>query len=496
MSEHHPWRGPVSDALHEVPLRVRLVAVTVGLLVTALGVAGLAASYRLQDYVEQQKSSELHAAAPNVLERVEQSLPDSTPGATAATYGGYAIAIMPRGQKVSFTSDQLPDLPGINPDHPYATSHRAFVVRSRDGDTRWLAAAYTTGDNSTAVVAVSLASADETVERMRWYTVFSSLVAAIVSAILGWFLIRRAFRPLSAIEDTAKAIADGDLTRRVPDTTTQDEVASLAISLNIMLARIEESFAMRSASEERMRRFVADASHELRTPLATVRGYAELYRQGAIPDREAMDSTMVRIEGEAVRMSALVDDLLLLTRLDRRAAEPDSRPLRPEPVDLTVIGAEAVDAARVRDRERSIRLLGLSGPVGPTIVLGDEAQLRQVLTNLLTNALRYSPAGTPVEVLVGTEGPAAVLAVRDHGPGIPESERGRIFERFYRADPSRNTALGGSGLGLAIVQAIVTGHQGSVTVTDTEGGGATVLVHFPQVEHRDEQDGIQPDPMK
>lgn len=495
---------PVETALHRFPLRLRLVAVTVGLLITALAVAGLAASYRLDEYVVRQKSQELHNAAPGVLEQVQERLGQFPSEPLAGSYAGYTVAIMPQGRPPSTAAQgSLPRLPEIDPRHAYVTSHRSFIVRSNDGGSRWLAVAYATDDNSTTlIVAAPLATADRTVSSMRWSIVVISLVAAAISALLGWFLIRRAFRPLRAIEDTATAIAGGDLTRRVPEETTNDEIASLARSLNRMLGRIEESFQVRSASEERMRRFVSDASHELRTPLATVRGYAELYRQGAVTSPKEVAETMSRIEGEAVRMAGLVDDLLMLNRLDRggqgeRAENggPD-RPGQDAEVDLTVVGAEAVQAAQVRDPDRTVRLLSLTGPLGPVPVLGDEAQLHQVLTNLLTNALRYSPAGLPVEVLVGHDvdaDGAPTLMVRDHGPGIPADQREQVFERFYRTEASRNSALGGSGLGLAIVRAIVESHHGTVRVRETEGGGATVVVHFPQVSHRPEKVDVQHD---
>lgn len=490
MSDQHPLRGPVSEALHEVPLRLRLVAVTVGLLVTALSIAGLAASFRLEEFVVRQKSTELQKAAGQVQEQVKGNLAQVPSSSTSRTYGAYTVTVMIDGSPPRNTAADQAALPSIQPRHEYVTSHRSFVVPSNDGESRWVAVAYPgPTPSSTITVAAPLINADRTVAQMRWSTIIISLVAAVTSAILGWFLIRRAFRPLSQIEDTAKAIADGDLTRRVPGASTRDEVSSLARSLNVMLSRIEQSFAVRTASEDRMRRFVADASHELRTPLATVRGYAELYRQGAVTEPDDVAASMRRIEDEAVRMSALVDDLLLLTRLDRSDphSEPE-RPLNPEPVDLTILAAEAVQDAVARDPEREIRLLGWDGAVSPAVVVGDEAQLRQVLNNLLTNAMRYTPPGTPVEVLVGRDDYGAVLAVRDHGPGIPREQRHRVFERFYRGESSRNTALGGSGLGLAIVQAIVASHRGDVTTEDTPGGGAIFVVRFAQEAHSEGQD--------
>jgi two-component system OmpR family sensor kinase len=247
-----------------------------------------------------------------------------------------------------------------------------------------------------------------------------------------------------------------------------------------MLAQIESAFRARAASEERTRRFAADASHELRTPLASIRGFAELYRQGAVP-AEDVPRTMRRIEDEARRMGGLVEDLLLLARLDAR------RPTRAEPVDLAVLAGDAVHDARGLAPDRSVRLVGLEaspGPV-PAVVIGDEGHLRQVVTNLLANAVRHTPAGTPIEVAVGTSRDAdgsarAVLEVRDHGPGLPAGEAERVFERFYRLDSSRQrSAGGGSGLGLSIVSAVTAAHGGTVTALQTPGGGATFRVALP-----------------
>jgi two-component system OmpR family sensor kinase len=294
--------------------------------------------------------------------------------------------------------------------------------------------------------------------------------------------VRRAFRPLTQIEDTAAAIAAGDLARRIPEPAAQDEIASLSRSLNAMLAQIEQSFAVRQASEERMSQFVADASHELRTPLAAVRGYAELYRQGAVTQPEDVTATMRRIEDESIRMGGLVNDLLILTRLDRQ------RPLKREPVDLTVLAADAVQDARALDPTRHVRLLGLSGDLQPTTIEGDEAKLRQVVTNLVGNAVNHTPEGTGIEIAVGSGAPGhARLEVRDHGNGVDPVQARKVFERFYRADPSRVRGHGGgNGLGLAIVAAIVSAHHGQVGVAATPGGGATFVVDLPTANSQPE----------
>jgi two-component system OmpR family sensor kinase len=243
------------------------------------------------------------------------------------------------------------------------------------------------------------------------------------------------------------------------------------------------------ASEERMRRFAADASHELRTPLVTIRGFSELYRQGALSTPEDVATAMGRIESEAKRMGAMVEDLLLLARID------EQRPLQQKPADLLLIANDAVVDTQASDRGRVISLAGLDGAApGPAPVLGDEAKLRQVVGNLVGNALRYTPEGTPIELAVGvrTAGDGtrqSVIEVRDHGPGVPDEEAARIFERFYRADTSRTRETGGSGLGLAIVAAIVGSHAGTVRVTETDGGGATLVVSLPFLDEALEEQG-------
>ena len=251
------------------------------------------------------------------------------------------------------------------------------------------------------------------------------------------------------------------------------EVGSLATSLNAMLTQIEHSFAVQRASEERMRRFVSDASHELRTPLATVRGYGELYRIGGIPESQ-VSSAMVRIESEATRMTGLVSDLLQLARLD------EGRPLDLQTVELTGLADDAAADVRVLDPDRVVAVVGPDGGApAPVHAVADEQRVRQILANLTENARMHTPAGTPVEIAVGSEGRTAVLEVRDHGPGVPPAETERIFGRFYRLDSSRSRASGGSGLGLAIVAAIAAAHGGTTRASETPGGGLTITVTLP-----------------
>jgi len=316
--------------------------------------------------------------------------------------------------------------------------------------------------------------------------------------VLGLYLVRVGLRPLGRIEHTAAAIAGGDLSQRVENDDPRTEVGRLGGALNEMLAQIEQAFAARAASEARMRRFVADASHELRTPLATIRGYSELYRMGAVTTADEVSDTVRRIEDSATRMGRLVEDLLHLARLD------DGRPMRTEQVDLTVLVADAVSDLHALDVGRPIRLEPLvpGTPVARCVVVGDEDRLRQVLSNLTGNVAQHTPAGTAVEIAVGLTGAGptarAVLEVRDHGPGISPEHATRVFERFYRVDFSRNRESGGgAGLGMAIVAAIVGAHRGTVEIDETPGGGTTVRVELPaavgpaEPEPQEEVDGPQ-----
>jgi two-component system OmpR family sensor kinase len=288
---------------------------------------------------------------------------------------------------------------------------------------------------------------------------------------LGGFLVRIGLRPLARIGDTAGAIAAGDLTRRVQPATERTEVGRLGLSLNAMLTQIEGEVARRTASEERMRRFVADASHELRTPLTSIRGYAELFRRGAADRPEDLAVAMRRIESEAGRMGGLVEDLLLLARLD------EGRPLERRPVDLAVLAQDAAADARAVAPDRVVTV----AVDGSAVVAGDDARLRQVVGNLVRNALNHTPAGSPFSVEVHRADGRVSLAVVDHGPGLGQEQAGHVFDRFWRADPSRHRAgtPGGSGLGLSIVQALAVAHGGEVDLRPTPGGGATFRLLLP-----------------
>ena len=473
--------------LHNLSLTGRLVTVVVMLVLVAYVMTTALTAALLRDYLTDRTDEDLEQYIQPLAQQAYSRIVGGslTTNSFIAPNPYYLRITGADGSTYEFSAlgrDQGPALGTVRLDDPRIGTG-PFTVTSEDGETRWrvLLGQFSRGEGTVAV-AMPLDPVASTVQRLLILTTVVGLTTLLAVALIGWFAVRRAFRPLTRIEDTAAAIAGGDLTRRIPERAANDEVASLSDSLNAMLARIEASFAVREASEERMRQFVADASHELRTPLATVKGYAELYRVGGVTEPEDIATAMRRIEDESSRMARLVEDLLLLTRLDT------APPRQHDAVDLTVIANDVVQDARVRDPERSIALRPYGGPDGPVIVAGDDFALRQVLTNLLSNALAHTPDDTPVEVLVGSEGPIAVLEVQDHGPGIQPDIAERVFERFFRADPSRtrSTGRGGTGLGLSIVASIAARHDGTVRHRATPGGGATFRVELPRLRQAPE----------
>ena len=325
------------------------------------------------------------------------------------------------------------------------------------------------------VVATSLHDAYATLHRLLLVEILVTAAALAAIAGLGMWVVRLGLRPLREIEATAATIAAGDLSRRVRRDDPRTEVGRLGQSLNAMLAQIESAFRAREESEgrlrrseTRLRRFVADASHELRTPLAAIRAYAELFGRGAASRPEDLERSMSGITRESERMSLLVEDLLLLARLD------EGRPLDRDRVDLAEVVGEAVDAARAVDPGRPIRVES-----EPAAVLGDRDRLRQLLDNLFANVRAHTPAGTSVTVGLRATGGKAELRVSDTGPGLSDEEAAQVFERFYRVDTSRARASGGVGLGLSIVAAVAHAHGGDATARPTPGGGATFVVTLP-----------------
>jgi two-component system OmpR family sensor kinase len=316
------------------------------------------------------------------------------------------------------------------------------------------------------LIAAPLHGVDDTLHRLLLIELL--VTAAVLAGLtaLGLWVVRVGLKPLRAIETTAEAIAAGDLSRRVEHAEPRTEVGRLGLSLNAMLGQIESAFNARAASEARLRRFIADASHELRTPLAAVRAYSELFNRGASTRPDDLARSMQGIERESQRMGVLVDDLLLLARLD------EGRPLECEPVRLDEIAREAVETARTVDPTRRLEL-----DVEPATVLGDHDRLRQVLDNLLANVRAHTPPDTSARVSVRHEDANAVLEVHDDGPGLSQDDLERVFERFYRADSSRARTSGGTGLGLSIVTAVVEALGGSVAVESK--GGTTFRITLP-----------------
>jgi len=389
-----------------------------------------------------------------------------------------------------------------------------MTVSALSGGHRWRIMAFpTTFDtpngqvSGTMLVGTDVSPVYDTIGTLAHIDLIVSGVVLVALAIVGIAIVRTSLRPLTDIELTAEAFAAGDLSRRVPDRDPRTEVGRLGRSLNAMLAQVEAAFHAREKSEaaarwseERMRQFVADASHELRTPLTAIRGYAEYYRQrggaanggrhaltagselspavgGALTEPD-VDRIMQRVEQESARMGVLVEDMLLLARLDQQ------RPLERRPVDLLTLAADAVQDARMIAPQRKIELM--VGKGAAFLVLGDEQRLRQVIGNLMSNALSHTPDGTPIDVRIFTHGPdgrlpvpSVTLEVDDHGPGLNKEQADRVFERFYRADQARRRKTGGAGLGLAIVSALVTAHDGAVGVDTAQGSGATFWITLP-----------------
>jgi two-component system, OmpR family, sensor kinase len=346
---------------------------------------------------------------------------------------------------------------------------RYFDVPTVSGDDRYrVRVSHEPGKAGMLVVAMSLNDVDDTLHRL--VVVEGAVTAAVLAALtlLALWLVRDALRPLRAIERTAGAIADGDLTQRVERADNRTEVGRLGVALNAMLGQIESAFRAREASEQKLRRFVADASHELRTPLAAVRAYAELFTRGADRRPDDLARSMAGIERESERMSLLVDDLLLLAHLD------EGRPFEREEVQLDDVVREAVDSARAVEPERQITL-----DVEPLVVLGDHDRLRQIVDNLLANVRAHTPDASPVHVALARTNGSARIEVADSGPGLSDDDLARVFERFYRADDSRSRSTGGVGLGLSIVAAVVAAHGGEVDARSAPDGGAVFRITLP-----------------
>lgn len=474
-----------------VPLRAQLVGLISCLLLVGLTVAGITTTVLISRYLVSQIDSQLADTAQQLTRTNNLTSLISGSGESLLPSEYYVGSVMSSGATNPWYYTETVNTYGI-PDLKNApvtqyTTTRPFNTGALDptddstlkGSSAWRVVGIPvtnlqTSETGMAYVALPLTGVNHTVERIRLLFFLSGALIALIGGLAGYLAVRRSLRPLRRIEATAAAIAAGDLSARVPSGPTSTEVGSLSSSLNSMLTQIEAAFSAQEASEGRMRRFVSDASHELRTPLATIRGYGELYRMGALTHQEELDDTMRRIEESARRMGSLVDDLLHLARLD------EGHDLTLEPVDLAALGADACADLRALDPGRPVALVGLdSDDAVPCLVRGSEDRLRQVVLNLVGNAARHTPPGTAVEVAVGARDGFGVLEVRDHGQGVPSEHVERLFERFYRADSSRDRRSGGSGLGLAIVAAICAAHHGDASVRETPGGGLTVQIRIP-----------------
>jgi two-component system OmpR family sensor kinase len=519
-----PWQA-LRRLSNRTSLRTKLITALLALVIFALAAMGIAGVSLLRGYLigptdtaltnvgYQQVALNAVGGDPRSQFELQQAgfvvwwVPDQGTPQVVVPPASTPIG-MPQQDKVLPTQSLTAIQPWLssNPQTPTTVPGQA------PGD-RWriigISGATLNGASGTVVLGTDVSSVYTTLGQLIGVDLIVSAVIVFVLAIVGFAVVQANLRPLVDIEETAGEIADGHLNRRVPERDPRTEIGRLGRSLNTMLSQIETAFHAREKSEaaahqseERMRRFIADASHELRTPLTAIRGFAEYYRQrgGLVRrwdrDRQAeaaadgpaatgltpddLDRIMQRVEKEAARMGLLVEDLLLLARLDQQ------RPLARQPVDLLVLAADAVHDARLLAPARTIDLSVQPGAA--FLVVGDEARLRQVIGNLMSNALTHTPDGTPVEVSVSSgtldpqaddHTPAAILDVTDHGPGMSQEQAHRVFERFYRADQARARTTGGSGLGLAIVRALVAAQGGVTSVRTAPGQGATFRIALP-----------------
>jgi len=476
-------------------LRTRLLAAVGAVALVALLVADVTTYSSLRSFLVSQTDQRLLAAAGPIEHALDNGVALSFGTVSHLAPGMFVQVRTPSGQ-VEGTVDGVeeggqlisPALPsqitGMSAPEGSGEAPRVYFTTgpAGSGGPQFRVRASELVNGFELVLALPLDQATATLHRLLVVEAVVTALALVAATLLGWWLVRMGLRPLGEVERTANAIAEGDLSSRVPESSSATEVGRLAAAFNTMVARIEDAFTRRDAteaelrrSEERLRRFVADASHELRTPLAAVGAYAELFDRYADGHPDELRRAMEGIRGETARMGELVEDLLLLARLD------EGRPLRKEPVELVSLVAEAVDAARTLGPEWPVRLVASR----PIEIEGDSTRLRQVVDNLLSNVRAHTPPGTTTTVNVreDDETHEAVVEVADDGPGLTEEQAQRVFERFYRADPSRSRQRGakgaGSGLGLSIVAAIVHAHKGRASVRPTPGGGSTFVVRLP-----------------
>jgi two-component system OmpR family sensor kinase len=461
--------------LGRLSLRARLLLAVLALATVGLLAADIATYSSLSSFLIDRTDSSLRDTAHSISQPGgdlgTRIAPPGTVVQVRSLDGATVVATVARPALPGYAAP-APKLPAtIRPPKdtagPEAVSY--FTVSSAsDGGRYRVRASIEDGATGMLVVATSLEDVDSTLHRLLLIEALVTILVIGGIAALGLWVVRLGLRPLGEIEGTAAAIAAGDLSRRVERAEERTEVGRLGLSLNAMLTQIETSFRAQEASERRLRRFVADASHELRTPLAAVRAYAELFERGASARPADLERSMSGISRESERMSVLVDDLLLLARLD------DGRPLERVPVELDDVVGEAVETSQALDPGRPIELRAERA-----VVVGDRVRLRQIVDNLLANVRAHTPAGTPVSVSLTRVNGSAEIAVSDSGPGLDDEHLEHVFERFYRADASRARASGGVGLGLAIVAAVAEAHGGSVSASSEPGHGATFRIALP-----------------
>jgi two-component system OmpR family sensor kinase len=521
-----PWQA-LREISDRTPLRTKLITALLALVALALVAISVSSGWVLRSYLTTQDDKQLQAILNSIVNNQAEGI---SPGAIYQFPGSNVlVGIQEPGNPLSLPGEvsgnlhwggsSFPrSLPAVPTSLAWANANSGtlITVHAQSGDDTWRVitepisyqlntAAGTQQVNGTLIVGTDLGNINAVIGRLAATELIVGIIIMLILTLAIIAVVRANLRPLVDIEETAGEIADGHLNRRVPEHDPRTEIGSLGRSLNIMLSQIETAFHAREESEaaahhseERMRRFVADAGHELRTPLTAIRGFAEYYRQrgGLVPhwDREEpasptaaigltpddLDRIMQRVEKEAARMGLLVEDLLLLARLDQQ------RPLARQPIDLLSLAADAVHDARLLAPSRTIDLSVQPGAA--FLITGDEPRLRQVIGNLMSNALTHTPDGTPIEVSIGAgtldprepdSPPAVTLDVTDHGPGMTTEQAQRVFERFYRTDQARTRATGGSGLGLAIVNALVTAHGGAASVRTAPNKGATFRIALP-----------------
>ncbi|MFK0174287.1 sensor histidine kinase [Streptomyces sp. NPDC090306] len=492
----------VRRAVARLSLRTRLVIICLLLVVAALLASNALLITLLQRQLVEQLDERLGTAAaaaaqlPDLSDKTDATAPPSRDAVERQLTGDvYVVRLSADGglsQSLRPSVGDAPELPRLDAAAVAARGGEPFQASGGGSDWRVIAQPVRfssrqvqDGDapsTGSIVAAGSLDGVNGTIRGLGLrMLVIDSLVLVLLGAI-GWFAVRAGLRPLRRIETTAAAIAGGDLSRRVPDlASTRTELGRLAAALNGMLDRIEAGDAARAATNDRMRTFVADASHELRTPLFGIKGFTELYRMGGMPERADVDTAMNRIERESARLVHIVEDLLLLARLDEDPTGRTRLPLKLTPMDLRTLAADALHDLRALASDRAVTLTGPGGgPPRAAPVLGDEARLRQVMSNLVGNAIAHTPAGSSVRIGVGTHNTLAILELSDQGPGMTAEQAARIFGRFYRADTARGrTQTGGAGLGLSIAHSLVTAHHGRIEVHTSPGQGATFRILLP-----------------